>query len=291
MGGLAALLRRSQSATSWVLQAPLLNAVIRERKYVLFEPLYRAPCEDVDGVFLLSRLRTRAQSRLHFLNPHVLLCCVALRALNRRDLSPLGLRALLESALDVGGGVECLRPTLTYALLQGLKPFGHNARAGGVSRALRALSEPVSSTNGASQSPANWKSATNSLIRAVAFSEARVREVALATTGSRKTSDVCRAVELESALALALEASPSAQIKVLSSLCKRLESEEHWVPVKPPARLLLFACELLASVAPETSTWTAEDAIQLRDAFFGLGSARCTRANHCSLTSWCGGSW
>ena len=24
----------------------------------------------------------------------------------------------------------------------------------------------------------------------------------------------------------------------------------------------------LASVAPETSTWTAEDAIQLRDAFF-----------------------
>ena len=193
MGALAALLRRSQSATSWVLQAPLLNAVIRERKYVLFEPLYRAPCEDVDGVFPPLEAPYPGTKPFAFLESAcvALLRCAA-RPQPARSLAVGGLRALLESALDVGGGVECLRPTLTYALLQGLKPFGHNARAGGVSRALRALSEPVSSTNGASQSPANWKSATNSLIRAVAFSEARVREVALATTGSRKTSDVCR---------------------------------------------------------------------------------------------------
>ena len=273
MGGLAALLRRSQSATSWVLQAPLLNAVIRERKYVLFEPLYRAPCEDVDGVFPPLEAPYPGTKPFAFLESAcvALLRCAA-RPQPARSLAVGGLRALLESALDVGGGVECLRPTLTYALLQGLKPFGHNARAGGVSRALRALSEPVSSTNGASQSPANWKSATNSLIRAVAFSEARVREVALATTGSRKTSDVCRAVELESALALALEASPSAQIKVLSSLCKRLESEEHWVEAGEAACAAAVVCmRALASVAPETSTWTAEDAIQLRDAFFGLG--------------------
>jgi hypothetical protein len=273
MGVLAALLRRSQSATGWVLQAPLLNAVIRERKYVLFEPLYRAPCEDVDGVFPPLEAPYPGAKPFAFLESAcvALLRCAA-RPQPARSLAVGGLRALLESALDVGGGVECLRPTLTYALLQGLQPFGHNARAGGVSRALRALSEPVSSTNGSSQSPANWKSATNSLIRAIAFSEARVREVALATTGSRKTSDVCRAVELESALALALEASSSAQIKVLSSLCKRLESEEHWVEAGEAACAAAVVCmRALASVAPDTSTWTAEDAIQLRDAFFGLG--------------------
>ena len=273
MGVLAALLRRSQSATGWVLQAPLLNAVIRERKYVLFEPLYRAPREDIDGVFPPLEAPYPGAKPFAFLESTcvALLRCAA-RPQPARSLAVGGLRALLESALDVGGGVECLRPTLTYALLQGLTPFGHNARSGGVSRALRALSEPASSTNGTTQSPANWKSATNSLIRAIAFSEARVREVALATTGSRRTSDVCRAVELKSALALALEASPSAQIKVLSTLSKRLELEEHWVEAGEAACAAAVVCmRALASVAPEVSVWTAEDAIQLRDAFFGLG--------------------
>ena len=50
------------------------------------------------------------------------------------------------------------------------------------------------------------------------------------------------AVELESALALALEASPSAQIKVLSSLCKRLESEEHWVEAGEAACAAAVVC-------------------------------------------------
>ena len=162
MGGLAALLRRSQSATSWLLQAPLLNAVIRNvntcssslctarrvKTWMAFSPL-EAPYPGTKPFAFLESACV------------ALLRCAA-RPQPARSLAVGGLRALLESALDVGGGVECLRPTLTYALLQGLKPFGHNARAGGVSRALRALSEPVSSTNGASQSPANWKSATNS---------------------------------------------------------------------------------------------------------------------------------
>jgi hypothetical protein len=38
---------------------------------------------------LLSKLRTQVQNRLHFSNPRVLLCYVALHALNRRDRSLL----------------------------------------------------------------------------------------------------------------------------------------------------------------------------------------------------------
>jgi hypothetical protein len=57
---------------------------------------------------LLSKLLTRVQSRLHSSNPRVLLCCVALRALNRRDRSLLvgfvrswNLRSMLEAASSV----------------------------------------------------------------------------------------------------------------------------------------------------------------------------------------------
>jgi len=266
LGVMLTILSRSQSASTWKASAPILNSLLREYRKVLLASLQARDKSVSIETFPPEAAAAPGVSPYAFVQgAATAVFKAAARPPPVRELAVASLRTMLEVAVDVLGTSEKLCPTLMYAMHAAFVPLASVACGDSLSKSLQALKLSTEA------SPSGWSNSVKETLMALDDAEKCIRRLANAVMHPSSSMDMPRAVELESALAFSLRASPAAQIKVLRSLSNRLAIEENWVEAaEASTAAAIVSMQAFSVAASKSCVWFDNDIEDLRDSFFAL---------------------